>query len=179
MAVHAFATAEIEDGTGKSTALVYEDTSATIAYLDDRNGGSGTSVLSTKTADQQKSAMINGTDAAENAIRPYFRGLPRTDDQNLLFPSDGAIGSQRGTSQKVFDTDETPSTYLEGVRELVELSADGKLWPTSSPDRAMIKSTSRRGHRVEFRDASVAGDLASLHPGVFRRLRTALPRVEL
>ncbi len=179
MADFAFATAEIEDGTGKTGAVVYEDTVTVIAAL--ASLGKTSLAGGTTTANgTQETAMRNGTAYAEAAFEPYFRGAPSNPGetgatnggQGLLWPAQGAL-SARGIE---WQADVVPLEYLRFVRHVIEEEHAGTLRPAAGRD-VTIEEVTGPGRSVRFRNA--VPDIAATHPHLWREAQRALPPVRI
>lgn len=178
MADFDFTTAEIEDGTGKTTAKVYFDTDIAIAWLNNR----GKTSLSGGTEATQEAAMLMGHEMLEDALMEAgFRGSQATAGQGLLFPSWGAFDSE-GIE---IEFDEIPAEaatsrgmqrYFEALCLAIEKAHLGKLESAAAASGLLgqIESTSRRGHTVKFK-ADTNVDFATSHPEIWRKARAALP----
>lgn len=156
---------EVEDGTGKATATVYEQNAVTAAWLTAR----GFVAFDGKTDTEQQQTMRYVTAVAEDQARKYFRGGTVSDDQALLWPAIGAYG-QRG---ELYDADTVPETWKAGLRLLYEERAAGTF--LVGADAAGIKREWDEGGGREFRDSSSPAAIATAHPAAWNRLRAALP----
>lgn len=162
---YAFTTAEVEDGTGKSTALVFEQPATSITWLTDR----AKTEFSTASDDAQQSAALRATEELGDMLQVQgFAGAPVVLDQALDWPALGAYGRD-GT---VFDSDEIPDRYLEAYRlTLEEVTADTWL-NGEAPGIKRFRSPS--GSEVEYFGAQSGAGLAT-HPEISRRLQAVLP----
>lgn len=177
MADFDFPAAEIEDGTGKTTAKVYFDTDVAIAWLNTR----GKTSLSGGTVATQEAAMVTGHEMLEDALLEFgFRGSQVTNGQGLLFPATGAYDSEG----MMIDGDEIPAEAAErrGMQRLfealclaVEKAHAGDLESTAAASGALgeVVEVSRRGHRVKLREHPAS--FADRHPEIWRKARAALP----
>lgn len=156
---------EVEDGTGKSTATVYEQNAVTAAWLTAR----GLTVFAGKTDTEQQQTMRYVTAVAEDQARKYFRGGTVSDDQALLWPAIAAYGQRGG----LYDADTVPETWKAGLRLLYEEHADGTFLASASA--AGIKREWDEGGGREFRDGFSSAVIATAHPAAWSRLRAALP----
>ena len=120
MALHVFDPTEIEDGTGKSTALVFEQTTDTATWLTDR----GFPSLAAGDDPSSEAAMLNGTRKVLASLVPFWRGCRRLEDQALLLPSRGAYRKDR----RLIKADDIPEDFLEGWRIAVEKQHAGTLY---------------------------------------------------
>lgn len=163
---YSFATAEVEDGTGKSTALVYEQPATGITWLNSRGK---TSFSAASDALQEQYAQ-EAVEECEDAIRGLMNGSgPIDPDQALIFPSRGAY-SLRGL---VFDEDELPAKLNEAIRLAEEEKAAGT-WRPGLGAAGIEAESSARGS-IEYYEGAQTGEIESDHPDVWRRLRAVAP----
>lgn len=154
----AFGATEVEDGTGLSTALVYEQAAAAATWL--THAARGLTVFDALSAGNQDISLLNSTRFAEDLIRHRVDGVVLTKAQALTFPRVGCT-DRLGRS---FDSDETPPDLLAMIRHLAELDATsgpGSLLrrPVAQKDMILSRSdketgsvTYRKGaHSIESR----------------------------
>lgn len=161
---------EIEDGTGKATAEVYDTTDAAAAWLVKRNPASAFAALD---GPGRESSLLQATELAERHVRLRFRGKPRTygpPRQALLFPASGAYGSD----MRLFETDELPQLYRHGIFLLAEEFAGGTAMKLASA--APVASETGKRMAVSYRAGHDLSSIAANHPEAWALLRTALPR---
>ena len=161
----AFSAAEVEDGTGKSTATVYEQNATVATWLTAR----GLTAFAGKTDSEQQAIMRYVTAVAEDQARGSFRGGVTSDDQALLWPAVGAYGQRGG----LYDAGTVPETWKAGLRLLYEEHASGSFLP--SADTVGIKSEHDEGGGREFRDGARLDRISTAHPVAWARIRAALP----
>lgn len=160
---------QIEDGTGKPTAVVYEDLATVAAWLTLR----GLTVFAGKAEADQIAALVRATSAAEDEVRLRLRGTAITDDQGLLFPASGAYSA----AGDLFAEDARPRTYLEGIRLLAEESAAGRLVLTAPAPAGIKEERSRQGAIVYGDGAGGVSALAAHHPEAHKKIVSVIPRV--
>lgn len=170
----AFVAAEIESAepspwTGKLGALVYESEAAVASWLTRR----GKTAFDGLDADGQEAALLNATEAGEDAVRPYFRGRPVTTNQGLLFPARGAYD---GHGVPIL-TDTAPREYLEGLRLIAEEMASGTWMTLAGAGLTGVRSERTKAGAVEYRDGVDPGALSTNHPAIWAKLRMAIPRL--
>ena len=156
----------IEDGTGLADAEVYDTSADASAWLVKENPQSTFAALEFAAQDR---SLLKATRLAEGGIRRRFRGRPVTPGQGLLFPALLAIG-QDGA---MFDWDERPAKYRQGIFLLAEYAADGTLMARSS--HASIASHSGKRQSIAYRPGADLTTIAANHPDAWDLLRTALP----
>lgn len=140
MALHTFDPTEIEDGTGKATALVFEQPDDTAAWLTAR----GFPSFAAGNEATSQAASLNATRKVLAALGPFWRGCRRNDDQALLLPSRGAYRKDR----RLIKADEIPEEFLEGVRVATEKEHAGTLYGgAANPD---LKVDDVEGVRLEY-----------------------------
>ena len=160
-------TAEIEDGTGKAGAVVYESPATGIAWLNTR----GKTSFSAAVDDLQEQHAVEAVEEAQDILVEWgFEAPPTVSTQALLFPSRGAYGWRN----RLFDTDELPTPLLEAVRLIQEEKAAGTWMPGAGGGGDAIASMKKAGASVVFRKGATA-DIESQHPSIARRLRRCLP----
>ena len=152
----AFAAGEVEDGTGLSTAIVYEAVAPAATWLD-RRGYTALGLLATDLLKEK--AMILATAAAEKALRPKFGGQPIQAAQSLLFPARGAYRQD----YRLIDEDDLPIRYLEAIRLLADKSAQGKLMVNGSANGG-IRRDWARGTGTEYFDGFNPTSFSANHP---------------
>lgn len=160
---------QIEDGTGKPTAIVYEDLATVAAWLTIR----GLTVFAGKAEADQIAALVTATSAAEDEVRLRLRCSPITDDQGLLFPASGAYSA----SGDLFAEDARPRTYLEGIRLLAEEAAAGRLVLTPPAPAGIKEERSRQGGIVYRDNAGGISALAAHHPEAHKKIASVIPRL--
>lgn len=159
-------TAEIEDGTGKSGAVVYEAPATGITWLNTR----GKTSFSGASDPLQEQHAVEAVEEAQDILVEWgFEAPPSVSTQSLLFPARGAYGSRN----ELFDPDELPTALLEAIRLIEEEKAAGTWMAASSSATRVIKARSAPGASVEYRDGAV-GALEYEHPAIYRRLRRCL-----
>lgn len=156
--------AEIEDGTGKSAAVVYEAPATGITWLNTRGK---TSFSTASDALQEQHAVEAVEEIQDMLVQMGFEAPPTVATQSLLFPARGSHGS-RG---QLFDPDEIPVRLLEAIRLAEEHKAAGTWMPHAADGD--IKKAAADGASVEFRTSAAA--LSANHPDIYRRLRRCLP----
>ncbi len=156
----------IEDGSGLATAEVYDASDDAAAWLLKENPASAFAALDGPARDR---ALLKATRLAESGIRRRFRGRPLSLGQALLFPSQLAIG-QDGS---MFDAEDRPSLYRQGIFLLAEYVADGTAM--AKAQHAHIKSELGKRISRTNRDSVDLTTVAANHPDVWDLLRTALP----
>lgn len=162
----AFDAEEVEDGTGKPDAIVYEQAATAAAWLARR----GYTRFSTKTESEQEAIMINATQIGEEAIRPRFVGFPIADQQALLWPAHGAPDWRDAE----VNPGAVPDSQKEGVRLICEKLADGSYESTLSS--AGIRRERHNGKELEYQMQGRGASFAELFPEIFSVLRKSLPR---
>jgi hypothetical protein len=167
-----FATAEVEDGTGLSTALVYEQNAAVVSYLNLRLAASTFSAASDA---EQKRALLNATEVAEREMRRRVRCFPVTEGQRLIFPAMGAYNS----SGRLMDDDSWATfmagPYVEGIRLLAEAAASGKLLQFAGGPPVSSESSSRGS--VSYRGGVDLNSIAASHPDAWSLISRMIPRM--
>ena len=156
--------AEIEDGTGKAAAVVYEAPATGITWLNTRGK---TSFSGASDALQEQYAVEAVEEIQDMLVIMGFEAPPTVATQSLLFPARGAHDS-RG---QLFDPDELPVPLLEAIRLAEEKKAAGTWMPHAADGD--IKEASADHASVKFRTSSTA--LSANHPEIYRRLRRCLP----
>lgn len=144
MALFTFDPTEIEDGTGKSTALVFEQPDDTATWLTDR----GFPSFAAGNEASSKAASLNGTRKVLAAMVPFWRGQRRNDDQALLLPSRGAYRKDRS----LIKTDSIPEDFLEGVRIAIEKQHAGTLYSGVNGQEVASESSARGS--ISYRSGS-------------------------
>lgn len=157
------AAALVEDGTGKSTAVVFEQPSTGITWLNSRGK---TSFSGATDAQQEQYAQEAVEDLSDIFIDLGFEAPPTQADQALIWP---AVGAYRWDG-RMWDTDELPAPFLEAVRLTQEEKAAGTWLP--SGDTSGIKSDSKDGRTIVYRQN--AHTLEANHPEIHRRLRKCM-----
>lgn len=170
----ALSAAEIESAdpsawTGKVGALTYDSESDATTWLTRR----GYTELEAASAGDQEIYLIKATEAAEDAIRSAFRGRPVTTGQGLLFPAYGAYDGQG----VLITPDTAPDQYLEGIRLIAEELAAGTWMLLADSGVGAIRSERTKASAVEYRDGVDASSIQANHPGIWRKLRQAVPRM--
>ncbi|MCZ6508815.1 MAG: hypothetical protein O7A04_12320 [Acidobacteria bacterium] len=178
MADFDFPTAEIEDGTGKTTSKVYFDTDKATVWLNTR----GKTSLSGGTVATQESAMVTGHEMCEDTLieSGMFAGTQLVNGQGLIFPTVGAFDYDAFA----IDGDAIPAEaaerrgmqrYFEGLCLAIEKAHLGKLESTAATSGALgeISEVTRRGRTVKLRQRSAS--FADRHPEIWRKIRIALP----
>lgn len=157
-------TAEIEDGTGKSGAVVYEAPATGITWLNTRGK---TSFSSTSDANMERYAVEAVEAIQDLMIQLGFEAPPTVNTQSLLFPARGAYRWDR----RMYDPNEIPVHLNEAIRLTEEEMAAGT-W-MQAQDVGPVKRIEEGGLDVEwFNDVTT---LESLHPNIYRRLRRVVP----
>lgn len=166
----AFLPADIEDGTGLPTALVYEPLEDALAWLTRR----GFTALALKAASQAAAAetdFVRATMDVDNLVRPFLeRSEPTRRNQGLLFPRDGAYSS----AGYLFEPDELPAVYLEGIRLIAEHMAAGSYMLHSGGPVGIEEERSRNG-AIKYRPGSNPNSFQSNHAEEWRRISTVVP----
>lgn len=152
----AFLAAEVEDGTGLSTALVYEQAAAAVTWL--AHAARGLTALSGASTANQDKAMLKATQVFEEWMDGKLDGERVAATQALLFPRAGCT-DRRGTT---FLTTETPPAALKCIRLLAEeeISTTGGI--VRVVDDASIQSARSHGKSAVFR--SSRGDVSQRYP---------------
>lgn len=167
-----FAADEVEDGTGKATALVYEQNAAVAAYLERRLAVSS---FADAAEEAQQRHQIKATEEVELTLRPYLRSLPLTQGQRLLFPARGAYDS----SGRYLDDDPwsqfLAGPLVEAIRLLSEEVAKGtfKQYAGGPP---VVSESSMRGS-ITYRSGVDPNHLATSHPDIWRLVARMRPRL--
>ena len=157
---------EVEDGTGKPTATVYEQHEAAASWL--LNQGY-TKFDELDDLDQQ-AAMRHATSIGEDALRPYFRGVAYTTGQGLLFPAIGAYGGDG----VLLDPRALPVVYLQAIRLLAEHHAAGTLLRFAGGPPGIKEERSRQG-AIVYRDGVDFSTVRTNHPEVWNKLLAVMP----
>lgn len=147
----AFTPDEIEDGTGKSTALVYSTTgdpvAECLAYLT-REGRPAFYALGAATINGVPAREIHVLRAVryvEERARRRIKGLPTVRGQALLMPRRNVEVIDEGYTWSVDDgqvyiaSNEIPKHWLRAVWEAAELSAAGEPLSHVVDDEAQVK----------------------------------------
>lgn len=157
---------EVEDGTGKTTALVFEQPAASITWLNRR----GKTAFSSASDSDQQTAALRATEELGDQLRtPLFRGTRTVFNQALDWPSTGAYASTGET----FDFDEIPTSYLEAYRLTLE-EVEAGTW-MNNESGAGIKRIEADDVEIEYSSGLSAIGLATNHPEIHRRLKAVLP----
>lgn len=165
---YAFTAAEVEDGTGKTTALVWEQPTTTATWLSDR----GKTSFSAAADAAQKTAALRATEEiSDELLRLGFNGAPIVDGQTLLYPAYGAYRQDGRT----IDSDTIPRELLEAYRLAAEEIAAGT-WLPSSAQPTNLRRIKKAGAEAEFFATSSPGSISLDHPEIARRLRTVAGR---
>ncbi len=128
------AAAQIEDGTGKTTALVYGSEADCEAYLAMR-GRTGYASLSGNIGSVEKKTvhLIRGTEYVEAYAAQRVLGSRATQSQRLLFPRAGVV-----VDGVTLPSGEVPEAWKNATFEAAELSARGEaLYDVVDADRAV------------------------------------------
>lgn len=155
----------VEDGSGLTTATVYDSTADCATWLSDR----GLTAFSTSTATEQAQALLEATELHERYWGERVVGAPiGGDDQAMLFPRAGAI-DRRG---RRYDSDERPAVYREAIfltaEDIRSSAASGGL---TLSDGA-IKSEASAAGRLEY---FTRRTLPDRYPKAFQRAGEAFP----
>lgn len=150
----AFTAAEVEDGTGKSTALVYEQASAAAAWL--THAARGRASFNAASAGDQDKALLAATRLVEDWIRHRVDGVALVKDQALTFPRVGSTSRQG----RVWLSDETPSPLLNAIRLMAEEEAGTGI--VRHHTDADVEASSAPGASVKYR--SHRGDVSARYP---------------
>lgn len=156
--------------TGKSTALTYESEAQVSTFLTSR----GKTVYSGRDEDQKREDMIIVTERVEDEIRELFGGSDVQANQGLLFPSRGAYDS-RGL---LIDHDTAPSGLTDGIALLCEEQASGTFMDRDDGSSG-IKREKLTLVETEFFESVDQASMSYQHPGPWRRISEAIPRVRL
>lgn len=162
---YAFATAEVEDGTGKAGALVFEQPATTATWLSDR---SKTSFSGAADAAQHAAALRATEELLDELQRIGFTGQRKLSTQRLPLP---ALGAYRQDGETI-DSDEIPREFLEAYRLAVEEIAAGT-WLTSSGN-GNLKRVRKAGAEAEW--FAPGASIEAEHPEIYRRLRMVAGR---
>lgn len=157
----AFAAAEVEDGTGKATALVYEQASAATAWL--THAARGLTALSSASATAQDEAMLAATNAVESWLsdRP-LDGRRTVAAQALSYPRTGSTNR----AGRTYPADEIPLDLLIAIRLLAEEHVSTPIvLVDSKEDREMISAP---GASVKYRHG--ARGASYRYPEVWERV---------
>lgn len=172
----AFDPAEIEDGTGKAGALVYEEPDTVAAWLTRRLGEA--SAFAAADEDEQIAALLRATETAEAEVARVFAGVPLSAGQGLLFPALGAYGAAGiliSSGSNVEDAQPAlPVRYLEGIRLLAEEAAAGRLMRFAGGPAGIKSESSKRGS-ITYRDTVNLHSIAANHAEAWTRIATVLP----
>jgi hypothetical protein len=162
----AFAAEEVEDGTGKTGAIVYEQAATVAAWLTRR----GYPKFAALAESAQEAILIKATAAGEKAIRPRFVGYPIVEYQALLWPAAGA------PDWRDFElrSDQVPDSHKEGVRLICEEMASGRYDSTASS--VGVKRERHNGKELEYRDNGKGSGFPELFPDIYDVLKRSLPR---
>ena len=98
----------VEDGTGLSTANVYDDEADTETYLTDEEGLTAFAALAT--TELKKRCLLRMTRLVERLVTDRVNGVPLQSDQTMLFPRYGAFSTRIN-----FESDERPLDYRHGI----------------------------------------------------------------
>jgi len=162
----AFSTTEVEDGTGKTTSLVFEQPEDSIAWLNRRSKTAFSAALDS----DQESAALRATEELGDQLNSLgFSGTRTVLDQALDWP---AIGAYARTGE-TFDSDQIPAIYLEAYRLTAEEIAAGTWLESESGTGA--KRIEADDVEIEYSSGLSAASLAANHPEIFRRLKAVLP----
>lgn len=141
----AFAADEIEDGTGKSTAIVYstigDPLAECLAYLIRKAGKTALAAVTgsldvggPNETPKQEMHVIRGTRYVEQLAQGRVVGTPRVSGQSLLQPRYGQY-----LDGVLIDSDTLPMRWLEACWEASELSASGENLFSVADDSRMVK----------------------------------------
>lgn len=160
----AFSATEVEDGTGLSTALVYEQASSSAAWLS--HAARAPSSFNAAGAGGQDKALLTATGVVEDWLRGRLDGVVRTKEQALLFPRVGCT-SRTG---RTFATSEIPPNLLEAIRLMAEEEvANGGI--DVPDDLEDIAAESVAGHTIQYRKSSRAGSASARYPKAWNKAR--------
>jgi len=141
----AFDPDEIEDGSGKPTAIVYADSAEAEAWLT-RRGRTRFTALS---AADQDIHLLRGTEYVENWAREKMDGRRAFREQGLLWPRYGVWYEERRIPGA-----EVPERWKNATFEAAELSAAGEpLGHVVEDKRGVTKETTGRSLVSEFSHA--------------------------
>lgn len=157
---YTFSTAEVEDGTGKSGALVFEQPTATASWLSDRGK---TSFSGAADASQQAAALKATEELTDQLMHLGFKGRKLLSTQALIFPSEGAYRQDN----ELILSGTIPDEFLEAYRLAAEECAADTWMPSRSA--AGIKREDVDGNETEYMGDSTGIDVN--HPEIFARLR--------
>ena len=110
----------------------------------------------------------------EDELREIFRGADVQADQGLLYPARGAYDS-RGL---LIDSDTAPTGLTDGIALLCEEQAGGTFMGADGGG-AGIKREKEGGTETEYFEGVDQTLMSSQHPGPWRRISEAIPRVRL
>ncbi len=151
-----FSADEVEDGTAKAGALVYENVATITAadgWLDSRQYPS----LIGGTEATQKAAMLKATDKVESALSGFLNAVPTSSAQGRLLPLAGAYNYQGD----LMPLNTIPTAFLEGWRLACEKEHAGTL-TTQGAALAGVKSVSVDDtFSVTLRDGSLPDPVVS------------------
>ena len=163
-----FTSTEVEDGTGLTTAVVYEQPATGAAWLVAR----GKTAFNAASDANQKVYALRAVEELEDVgLQLGFEGAPITDGQGLIWPAQGAY-MQAGW---LVDPDTVPSEWLEAIRLAEEEMTAGTWMPLAEPAAAAIASESADGASTTYRQNIDPASLRVNHPAIHRRLRRCLP----
>lgn len=155
---------EIEGGTGRPGAVVYESPVVGISWLVRR----GKNAFAGLDDAAMEAAAINAVEAAHDALLLYGFDSPKTYPvQALAFPASGAYAFDG----RLFAPDEIPTDLLEGIRLIEEEIAAGTWMPTAG--QGPIKRMEADGSEVEY--FSSPDTLEAQHPAIAGKLRRCVP----
>ncbi len=163
-----FAPEEVEDGTGRSTAIVYDNVDAAKAWLDRR----GLTAFGLADEDVQKAALVRATDAAEDAIRQHVRLVHFEPTQALLFPGVGAYDS----SGRLMEENERPLIYRQGIFLLAAEIIAGTFMQVAKTPLNIASESSRRGS-ITYRQGVNPGSLAANHSEAWSKISFVIPQL--
>lgn len=159
-------TTEIEDGTGKSTAVVYEAPATGITWLNTRGK---TSFSAASAALQEQYAVEAVEEAQDLLVELGFEAPPTIPTQALIFPSRGASR----WDGRLYDTDEIPVHLLEAIRLIEEEKAAGT-WMDAA-DLVGVVDIEEGGASESLSSTIDLSSLEANHPAIYRRLRRCMP----
>ena len=174
--------AEIESAapnawTGKPSAVVYETAEDVALWLTSKRNLNAFDTLSLP---EQEAALVEVTEDAEEAVRPWFRGRPQDQAQGLLLPARGAYDSSLHLMVASGDLpalERSIRSYLEGIRLLAEEVPAGTYMQLATPGAQLIKEEGKTIERTVYREGSDPTSLKANHPAAYRKLRAIIPRI--
>ena len=160
----------VEDGTGLETANVYDLAAACETYLVDREF----TVFAAGSVPQKDLWLLQATEEMERRTvsRVDGNGFPLNgDDQAMLYPRTSSVDARF----RLWDSDERPDVYREGIFVLAEdvgVAAGAGTSISAIDSRSFLKSEQVEGVDLEYRRPVGFGDL---HPAAMQLANQAYP----